>query len=234
MLMVQRGPGWQMEQGQMGERTRRGTVPVRSPLVAGGRHPTRTGEKGPLLALVPGKDTPRSESNKVVGAVILSALPLCWAHCLPLQTAFFHTAEHTQRHRYTETETLVTTHMRLSGGLPWPCPGLVGIGAGATSGRKARSLVWGRLAGIDSGASPPQTGCFLCPSSGWEPAPPCAFRFYPCGHTSDSRTAGLPCSSGKQGGYVPWERNSHSAVFLFRQHTSSTMVSVYSILEHRN
>lgn len=58
------------------EKEREGGLSVRSPLVAGGRHPTRTGEKGPLLALVPGKDTPRSESNKVVGAVILSALPL--------------------------------------------------------------------------------------------------------------------------------------------------------------
>lgn len=76
VLMVQRGPGWEMGRGQMGERTRRGTVPVRSPLVAGGRNPTRTGKKGLLWALMPGKDTSRSESNKVVRAVTLPALPL--------------------------------------------------------------------------------------------------------------------------------------------------------------
>lgn len=68
VLMVQREPGWEMGQGQMGERMRRGTVPVRSPLVAGGRNPTRTGENRRLWALIPGKDTPLSESRaKLLG-----------------------------------------------------------------------------------------------------------------------------------------------------------------------
>lgn len=119
------------------------------------------------------------------GCHSLCSASLCWAHCLPLQTA-----EHTQRHRYTETETLVTTHMCLSGGLPWPCPGLVGIGAGATSGRKARSLVWGRLAGIDSGASPPQTGMFSCAQA--------VAGSQPCPVPSDSTLVTTPLTAGEQ------------------------------------
>lgn len=144
-----------------------------------------------------------------------------------------HTVEDTEIQIYRNRHTCYThTHPCLEAFLGpaqgWPYIGL-------TSRRKAGSPVWGKLVGMDSRGFPSlDWNVFLCPSRGCEPAPPSAFHFHLGGHTSDSRTAGWPCrlivleNTEVMG---PWKRNSYPAVFLFRQHTSNSTVSSYSILE---